>query len=304
MKLVTFSLEQNTQTGLGVVLADRILDLKKAYRNLYSAEPPNWFSDVGSLLDGGEAAMELAREVAKRASTKHLGDTLLGLDSVFYQPPIPRPGKILCIAANYAEHSKEVGGTVSEEPYIFTKLQTCLVGHRWPIPMPRVTKQLDHEIELAVVIGKRGKYISRKNALDHVAGYTVFNDVSSRDFRFHKVERYKMNWLRSKSMDGAAPNGPWLVTKDEVGDPHNLRLVQRVNGEVRQDDSTSKMTFKIQEIIQYASVGITLLPGDIISTGTPPGVGLATGKFLRVGDILESEIEKIGTLVNPIESES
>lgn len=104
-------------------------------------------------------------------------------------------------------------------------------------------------------------------------------------------------------MDGAAPNGPWLVTKDEVDDPHNLRLVQRVNGEVRQDGSTSKMTFKIQEIIEYTSVGITLLPGDIISTGTPPGVGLATGKFLKAGDVLESEIEKIGTLVNPVESE-
>jgi 2-keto-4-pentenoate hydratase/2-oxohepta-3-ene-1,7-dioic acid hydratase in catechol pathway len=303
MKLITYSPSKEGHPRAGVIMGNIVIDLKRAYEAIYSGEPPDWFSDVGMLLRGGSEAVDLARRIASHSLNELPTEATHELDSITYYPPIPYPNKILCIASNYAEHSKELGGTISEEPYIFVKLQTSLIGHRWPIIPPKVTKKLDHEIELALVIGKRGKYIDRKDAFDFVAGFTIFNDISSRDFTFHKVERYKLNWLRVKSMDGSAPNGPWLVTKDEIADPHNLQLIQKVNGEVRQNGSTSEMTFKIPEIIEYISTGITLLPGDIISTGTPPGVGLATGKFLKDGDILDSQIEKIGTLTNEVHEE-
>jgi len=224
-------------------------------------------------------------------------------DSIMYYPPITNPEKILCVAVNYKTHAGELGAELPEEPYIFTKLPSALIGHRWPILIPRSSSQVDHEIELGVVIGRVGKYISRSKALDYVAGYVVFNDVSFRDRRAHKSPRYRINWLHLKSMDSGAPVGPYLVTRDEIPDPHNLRLTLRVNGEVRQSDSTSNMVFKVNELIEYISDGITLKPGDYIATGTPSGVGMATGKFLREDDVVEAEIESVGVLVNPVKRE-
>ncbi len=223
--------------------------------------------------------------------------------------PVLRPEKILCVAVNYVSHGKEGSIAPPAEPYFFTKFRNALVGPEEDIVIPRVSKKVDWEVELAVVMGKTGKYIPKDAAMDYVAGYTVSNDVSFRDLQFppgwpKELNALGQNWVKGKSLDTAFPLGPCLVTKDQIPDPHNLRISLSVNGELMQESTTAEMVFKINSLIEYISSGITLRPGDIISTGTPLGVAAFSGRpFLKAGDIVEATIEEIGTLRNQVRAE-
>ncbi len=214
-------------------------------------------------------------------------------------PPVVEPQKILCIGLNYADHAAETGAKVGDEPVVFNKFPTCLRANHEPIELPAVSQEVDYEAELVVVIGRRGKNIPRENAMQHVAGYTVGNDVSARDWQKGKPGK---QWLLGKSFDSFAPIGPELVTADEIEDPHNLRIVCRLNGETMQDSSTKELIFRIDFLVSYLSQVCTLMPGDLIFTGTPPGVGMARKPpvFLKPGDRVEVEIEKLGVLTNPV----
>jgi len=206
--------------------------------------------------------------------------------------PVARPSKIICIGLNYRKHAEESGMAVPEVPIIFMKATSSLCGPFDPIYIPRNSVQTDWEVELAVVIGKRAKYVSKENAMDYVAGYCVHNDVSERDFQL----RHGGQWVKGKSADNFAPLGPVLVTKTEIKDPHNLRLWLKVNGKMLQDSTTSDLVFDIPTLIEHLSQYMTLLPGDVISTGTPAGVGmgLTPPTYLKVGDVVELGIDGLG----------
>ncbi len=223
------------------------------------------------------------------------------VSNVHILPPILSPPKLIFLGLNYVDHAQEQGLTPPDEPVIFFKPQTSLTGPFDEIIWPKITKKLDYEGELAVVIGLEGKYIEESEAMNHVLGYTICNDVSARDIQFKDRQ-----WTRGKSYDTFSPMGPWIVTKDEIRNPHNLKIITKVNGEVRQNSNTNKMALKIQKIISVLSQGMTLKPGDVIATGTPAGVGFAfkpKPKFLREGDVVEIEIEKIGKIRNKVVKE-
>ncbi|MEM4190054.1 MAG: fumarylacetoacetate hydrolase family protein [Candidatus Caldarchaeum sp.] len=212
--------------------------------------------------------------------------------------PLDNRPKVICVGLNYRDHAQEQGVKPPEEPVIFMKPYTAITGPEHPIIYPKITSQLDYEAELAVVIGKRCKNVSKAEAREHILGYTCFNDVSARDIQFRDGQ-----WVRGKSFDTFAPIGPWIVTADEVGDPQNLRIVARVNGEVRQESNTRNMIFDVYRLVEFISMVMTLEPGDVIATDTPSGVGFfykPTPKLLRVGDVVEVEIEKIGVLANKV----
>ncbi|HEX3100321.1 MAG TPA: fumarylacetoacetate hydrolase family protein, partial [Pyrinomonadaceae bacterium] len=211
--------------------------------------------------------------------------------------PIPRPGKIICIGLNYRNHAIESGMEIPKSPIIFSKFVTCVAAPGDPILLPVGSEQVDYEAELAVVIGRRAKNVKLEDAMDHVFGYTNFNDVSARDMQFADGQ-----WQRGKSCDTFAPFGEYVVTKDEIADPHNLRIQFRLNGETLQDSNTNELIFDIPAVIEFLSRSMTLEPGDIIATGTPPGVGFARKPpvFMKDGDIAEVEIEGLGVLSNPV----
>lgn len=207
--------------------------------------------------------------------------------------PVARPSKIICIGLNYLKHAEESGMAVPEVPIVFMKATSSLCGPFDPIYIPKNSKQTDWEVELAVVIGKRAKYVSKENALDYVAGYALHNDVSERDFQL----RHGGQWVKGKSADHYAPLGPVLVTKEEVADPHNLRLWLKLNDQILQDSNTSDLIFDIPYIIEHLSQYMTLLPGDVISTGTPSGVGMGLKpepRYLQPGDVVELGIDGLG----------
>ncbi|PZX46520.1 fumarylacetoacetate hydrolase family protein [Algoriphagus chordae] len=206
--------------------------------------------------------------------------------------PIARPSKIICIGLNYRMHAIESGMPVPEVPIIFMKATSSLCGPFDNILIPKNSVKTDWEVELAVVIGKRAKYVSKENAMEYVAGYCVHNDVSERDFQLH----HGGQWVKGKSADNFAPLGPVLVTKTEIEDPHNLRLWLKLNGKMLQDSNTSDLVFDIPELIEHLSQYMTLLPGDVISTGTPAGVGLGLTPptYLKEGDVVELGIDGLG----------
>jgi 2-keto-4-pentenoate hydratase/2-oxohepta-3-ene-1,7-dioic acid hydratase in catechol pathway len=208
--------------------------------------------------------------------------------------PVSRPSKIICVGLNYRKHAEEAGMAVPEVPIIFMKATSSLCGPFDQIFIPKNSVKTDWEVELAVVIGKRAKYVTKENALEYVAGYCVHNDVSERDFQLH----HGGQWVKGKSADHFAPLGPVLVTADELEDPHKLRLWLKLNGEMLQDSSTSDLVFDIPTLISHISQYMTLLPGDVISTGTPAGVGMGLKpepKYLKAGDIVELGIEGLGS---------
>ena len=217
------------------------------------------------------------------------------------------PDRIFCAAANYVEHANEMGNVlaakVDSKPYMFIKPGTALVGHNGSVILPAASSRVDWEIELAAVIGREARHVSIDEALEYVAGYTVINDVSARDLNERDDFPFKTDWLQGKCFDTFAPLGPWLVPASCIGDPHNLRMELSVNDEVMQDASTAGMIFDIREQIAYLSSILTLKPGDVIATGTPTGVGMARGIYLRPGDVMTATIESIGTLRNPVVAE-
>lgn len=213
--------------------------------------------------------------------------------------PISNPEKIICIGLNYADHAAESNAEIPSEPVVFNKFPTALRGPNESIELPPQSDSVDYEAELVVVIGREGKNISEVNALDYVAGYMCGHDVSARDWQKHKPQG---QWLCGKSFDSFAPIGPYLVTADEVSDPHNLNVKFRLNGTEMQNSNTSQFIFNINQLLSYLSQVCTLKPGDLLFTGTPPGVGAARNPkvFLQPGDVAEVEIEGLGVLRNPV----
>ncbi len=218
-------------------------------------------------------------------------------DDVRLEAPVPRPGKIICIGLNYRNHAIESGMEIPKSPIIFSKFQTCVIGSGEPIRLPKDSSQVDYEAELAFVVGRRAVNVKAADAMNYVFGYTNFNDVSARDFQFADGQ-----WQRGKSCDTFAPMGPFLATADEIADPHDLKIRFHLNGETLQDSRTAELIFRIPELIEFLSASITLEPGDVIATGTPPGVGFARKPpvFMKDGDVAEVEIDGLGRLWNPV----
>jgi 2-keto-4-pentenoate hydratase/2-oxohepta-3-ene-1,7-dioic acid hydratase in catechol pathway len=213
--------------------------------------------------------------------------------------PIRMPGKVICIGLNYKDHAAESGMEPPPEPVVFNKFPQAVIGPEEAIRLPAVCREVDYEAELVVVLGKRGKHISRGAALTYVAGYMNGNDVSARDWQIHKPGK---QWLLGKTPDTFAPTGPWLVTADEIPDSKNLSIKLRLNGQTMQDSSTRELIFGVDELIAYVSQLVMLEPGDLIFTGTPPGVGMARKPpvWLKAGDVCEVEIAGLGMLNNPV----
>ncbi|MBV6647546.1 MAG: fumarylacetoacetate hydrolase family protein [Cyclobacteriaceae bacterium] len=207
--------------------------------------------------------------------------------------PMQRPSKIVCIGLNYAEHARESGMDIPTEPVVFFKATSAICGPNDDLIIPKGAEKTDWEVELAVVIGKKASYVSEENAMDHVFGYVLHNDYSERAFQLEQGGQ----WVKGKSCDTFAPIGPFIATKDEVKDPHDMKLWLKLNGETIQDSNTSDFIFNIPQVISYLSQFMTLLPGDIISTGTPPGVGLGfkPPRYLQPGDVVELGIEGLGS---------
>ena len=206
--------------------------------------------------------------------------------------PICRPSKIVCVGLNYAKHALESGMEVPSEPVLFFKASSAIIGPYDEVILPKNSKKSDWEVELAVVIGAKASYVNEKNAMDHVAGYVLHNDISEREYQLERLGQ----WVKGKSCDTFAPLGPFMVSKDEIKDPHNLRLWLKLNGKTMQDSNTSDLIFGIPKLVSYISEFMTLLPGDVISTGTPFGVGLGLSPqvFLKKGDEMELGIEGLG----------
>ncbi|MFI8378362.1 fumarylacetoacetate hydrolase family protein [Leeuwenhoekiella sp. NPDC079379] len=207
-------------------------------------------------------------------------------------PPVKRPSKIVCVGLNYAKHAQESGMTLPKEPVLFFKATSAIVGPNDDLIIPKGSKKTDWEVELGVVIGEKASYVSEDQAMHHVAGYILHNDYSEREFQLEREGQ----WVKGKSCDSFAPIGPYIVTKDEVKDVHNLNLWLKLNGEMMQNSNTSDLVFNIPQLVSYISQYMTLLPGDIISTGTPFGVGLGFNppKYLKPGDVIELGIEGLG----------
>jgi 2-keto-4-pentenoate hydratase/2-oxohepta-3-ene-1,7-dioic acid hydratase in catechol pathway len=285
MRLVTFTYQG--QTGLGsLVLQDEyVLDFSRACPEL----PP----DMIEFLRAGEKALALAQTVTTTADKRYF----LPVTGVTLLAPVPRPGKIIGLGHNYYDHMG-IGKTApAEYPTIFGKTNNTVIGPGQPILIPPVTQQVDYEAELAVVMGRQTRGVAPEQALEFVAGYTIFNDVSARDY-----QKRTSQWMLGKSFDTFGPMGPALVTKDEIPDPHNLRLSLTLNGLEMQQTHTGQMIFSIPYLIAYLSAVMTLEPGDIISTGTPAKTSAAQSvpPFMKPGDEVRIVIEKIGELANPV----
>lgn len=244
--------------------------------------------------DYGEAFLQNNGLQRLQSFVNEKKDSLRKLDaSVELAAPFQRPSKIICIGLNYADHAKETGATPPAEPVIFMKATTSLTGPNDPIVIPKDSVKTDWEVELAVVIGKRASYVTENEAMEYIAGYCLHNDVSEREFQLERGG----TWDKGKGCDTFAPMGPFFVTKDEVGDVDNLRLWLKVNGDMMQDGTTANLIFKIPFLISYVSRFMTLLPGDVVSTGTPAGVGLGMNPqvYLKAGDVVELGIEGLGS---------
>jgi 2-keto-4-pentenoate hydratase/2-oxohepta-3-ene-1,7-dioic acid hydratase in catechol pathway len=293
MKFVSFNVGNSPQAGekryhIGAMISDdEVADLTPSILPLGLSA-----SEILRCFDLETHFIEPAMEAVESGSLPvvELGDVKLAA-------PVPRPSKIICIGLNYLDHVKESGAEIPKAPLIFSKFDTCVAAPEQPILLPVSSEQVDFEAELAVVIGRRAKNIKVEDAMNYVFGYTNFNDVSARDMQFADGQ-----WQRGKSCDTFAPFGEFVATKDEIPDPHSLRIQFRLNGETMQDSNTDQLIFKIPELVEYLSRSITLEPGDIIATGTPPGVGFARKPpvFLKDGDVCEVEIDGLGILINPV----
>lgn len=256
-----------------------------------------------SLPDSVRGLIALGAEGLERAKKAgESGPVRFDPGSVRLHAPVPDPRKIICLGLNYRDHAIETGAKIPEEPILFSKYPSALIGHEAPIVLPKVSDEVDFEAELVVVVGLPGRHIPVDRAMEHVAGYATGHDVSARDWQLRKPGG---QWMGGKTFDTFAPVGPFLVTADEVPDPHALGIRLRLNGETMQDSSTSQLIFRIPETIAYLSQIMTLEPGDLIFTGTPPGVGMARkpAVWLKPGDVVEVEIDGLGVLRNPVNAE-
>ena len=286
MKLLTFAV--GGQARPGVLREDRVLDLEAAG---FPAGPNGGLLEIAR---GGDAMLKKIAKVLKDAKAKSYE-----LSKVKVLPPIRQPSKIVAVGLNYIDHCKEANLPVPSEPVLFSKWPTSICGPYDDLSWPAgVTKEVDYEVELGVVIGKKACDVEEAAALEYVMGYTVVNDVSARDLQFAGAKQ----WDRGKSLDTFCPYGPYIVTRDEIPDPHVLQVRTVLNGKEMQNSNTKNLIFNINKIIAYASQGTTLLPGDLIPTGTPFGVGFSRKPpvFLKDGDVCECEVEKVGSIKNRI----
>ena len=280
MKLATFS--HGGTTRIGVVDGERVVDL--------AAAAPELPRKMVAFLEAGEPALKTARAALGTGPSLALADVQL-------EAPVLRPPKFLAVGLNYADHVRESGIETPQHPTIFNKQSTCVTGPTDPVHLPRASHVLDYEGELGFVIGTRCRHVSREDAAEVIAGYTVVDDVTVRDWQLRIP-----TWTMGKSFDTHGPIGPWIVTPDEIGDPHALRLRTWVNDELRQDSSTKELIFDCFALVEHFSTAFTLEPGDVIATGTPSGVGIAMKppKLLVAGDVVRIEIEGIGSIENPV----
>ncbi|MDR3405728.1 MAG: fumarylacetoacetate hydrolase family protein [Chthoniobacter sp.] len=274
MKLIRFGLPDQEKPGLLLPDGRRI-------------DASAFGSDYDEKFFGGDGLARLATWAAQNAASAPTVDASTRLG-----PVIARPSKIICIGLNYADHAKESGAEIPKEPILFFKATSSLTGPNDPLVIPRNSRKTDWEVELAFVIGKKASYVSEADAMKHVAGYVLHNDYSEREWQLERGGQ----WVKGKSCDTFAPLGPFLATTDEIADSNNLKLWLKVNGEFRQNSTTAQMIFKVPQLVSYISQFMTLLPGDVISTGTPPGVGLGFKPpiFLQPGDVVELGIESLG----------
>ena len=299
MKLATYSKEGSVSCGL--LTDEGLIDIVSVWDG---SDPPRSLKEI---LERGPACLAKLSELAKSA------DDVIPLDSVKLLAPIPRPGKVLALAGNYVEHIKEAGMKLglSDSPRIttvprpFIMPATAVAGPGDQIPWPAYSETIDYELELAIVIGRKAKDVAPEKALEIIAGYTIVNDVSARTVTFKKDRAERpwdefYDWLNGKWADGFCPMGPYLLTADEIEDVQNLDMKLTVNGEVRQSANSSQMIHTVAQIVSFLSHLMTLEPGDIIATGTPSGVAMATGNYLKAGDRIEASIENLGTLTNTL----
>jgi 2-keto-4-pentenoate hydratase/2-oxohepta-3-ene-1,7-dioic acid hydratase in catechol pathway len=311
MKLTQFRIKTSGVGRVGVLAEGKLIDIAAGARAVsQSGDAAGWLREatdvLGIIRRGHDALDEVGAlvEAVRRAGAldARSGGTIDGArvafapDEVEFLPAV-NPSKILAIGRNYFEHAAEGGSEPPPAPLVFNKLPNSLSAHGAPIVLPTVSGAVDYEAELAVVIGRRAKRVSEREALRHVFGYTLINDVTARD-----LQRGDGQWVRGKGLDTFAPLGPFVTTRDEVADVHALKIEGRLNGEVMQSSNTSKMIFKVPYLISYISQGITLEPGDVIATGTPEGVGFFRKPpvVLKAGDVFEVTIETLGTLRNEV----
>ncbi len=303
MRIVRFQkLANGSSTRIGILSGkgDQVLDVSgvaAAQGRQVTAEDLGWWdldSPLGRLL--GATVAEWSRDERGRAALAHAGDVVAAAD-VKLLAPIARPGKVMCIGLNYRDHAAESNMEVPKSPVMFAKFPTSIVGPEDNVVIPPGCEKPDYEAELAFVIGRRARRVSKQDALHHVFGYCCFNDVSARDFQFTDGQ-----WVRGKAADTFAPIGPFVATTDLVTNPENLSIKFRLNGETLQNSNTNQLVFGIADLVSYLSASITLEPGDVIATGTPPGVGFARKPpvFIKPGDRMEVEIEGLGVLANPV----
>jgi acylpyruvate hydrolase len=303
VKLAQFKTKRSDSQRLGIQADEKLMDLAALAEavNRSGGQSPSWLLKVTDMSEiikrGDEALSEIGALVNEAQATAIATDdqVAFALDSVEFLPPVI-PGKILAIGRNYVDHAIEGGAAPPAAPLIFTKLPNSLNSHNAPVVLPAISSQVDYEAELAVVIGRRAKRVSEAESLDYVFGYTLINDVSARDLQFGDGQ-----WVRGKGLDGFAPLGPFITTRDEISDVHALKIEGRLNGELMQSSNTGKMIFKVPYLVSYISQGITLEPGDVIATGTPEGVGIFRKPpvLLKAGDVFEVIIENLGILSNP-----
>lgn len=299
MKLLTFLKDQ--QYRLGIHTEKGVLDAAYFAEKLSVEDVPRTIYEV---IENGASAIDALHTLVKQAEAS--GETLssgwLNEEELQFGPCVTNPEKIICVGLNYRKHAEETGSPIPQSPILFNKFNNALAGHREDIALPKPSQKIDYEAELAIVIGKKAKDVSKDEALNYVFGYCNANDLSARDLQMRTSQ-----WLLGKSCDGFAPLGPYLVTADEVGDPNSLAIKAMVNGELRQNSNTNDMIFYCDEIISYISQHLTLQPGDVILTGTPEGVVLGYPPeqqvYLKDGDVVTIEIEKLGSLTNRLVAE-
>jgi len=299
MEIISFTTKETGwhSPRVGALLNNEyLLDFERAL----NAHPPNYLAwldmDSSWFQNSHEKYAALVRD-AKALNLAAEKGRLTKRKDAYWLAPVPRPGKLICIGLNYRDHAAESNMPIPSRPVAFSKFSTAVIAPGEPVILPEASAQVDYEAELAVVIGRRAKRVSANRALDYVLGYTCFNDVSARDFQFADGQ-----WQRGKSCDTFAPMGPTIVTADTISDPHKLSIKLVLNGRTMQDSNTDQLIFGVPELIEFLSQTITLEPGDVIATGTPPGVGFARKPpvFLRPGDVMEVVIESVGWLNNPV----
>jgi len=280
MKLVTFTYQGISRVG--AVVDNTVVD------SLGRADIPQTMLEF---LAAGQAALDALQQLIDSQQQR------IALSDVKLMAPIPRPGKFLGVGLNYADHIAETALEKPEYPTFFTKQSTCVIADGEAVHVPKVSEKLDYEVELAFVIGQRCRHVSLEDAHKVIAGYTLVNDVSVRDWQFRTP-----TWTLGKSFDTHGPMGPWIVTADEINDPHNLNLQTWIDDELRQSSNTQHMIFNCYEMIAYLTLAMTLEPGDVIATGTPSGVGVKMKPrgYMKAGQTVKIEIEHVGSLVNPV----